>query len=88
MNNIKTFENFNNQDIFTYIKNNDIQSVKNYIDYGHDLNVEYGYRYTPVIYAAYKNNKEIICYYDLRYEKEFYINNIEELCILVNDLGL
>ena len=30
MNNIKTFENFNNQDIFKYIKNNDIESVKNY----------------------------------------------------------
>ena len=24
MNNIKTFENFNNKDIFTYLKNNDI----------------------------------------------------------------
>ena len=32
MNNIKTFENFNNQDIFTYIDNNDIKSVKNYIN--------------------------------------------------------
>ena len=33
MNNIKTFENFNNQDdIFRYIKNNDIQLVKKHID--------------------------------------------------------
>ena len=32
MNNIRNFENFNNQDIFTYIEKNDIQSVKNYID--------------------------------------------------------
>ncbi len=40
MNNIKTFENFNNQDIFTYIKNNDIESVKNYIDSGYDLNIQ------------------------------------------------
>ena len=48
MNNIKTFENFNNQDIFTYIKNNDIQSVKNYIGC------------TALIWAAYKNNREIV----------------------------
>ncbi len=40
MNNIKTFENFNNQDIFTYLKNNDIQSIKNYIDSGYDLNIQ------------------------------------------------
>ncbi len=40
MNNIKTFENFNNQDIFTYIKNNDIKSVKNYIDSGNDLDIK------------------------------------------------
>ena len=40
MNNIKTFENFNNQDIFTYIKNYDIESVKNYINSGYDLYLE------------------------------------------------
>ena len=56
MNNIKTFENFNNQDIFTYIKNNDIESVKNYINYGYDLNKQDNFGYTVLNYAAsYKN---------------------------------
>ena len=40
MNTIKTFENFNNQDIFTYIYTNDIESVKNYINFGYDLNIQ------------------------------------------------
>ena len=40
MNNIKTFENFNDQDIFTYVNNNDIESIKNYIDSGYDLNIQ------------------------------------------------
>ncbi len=48
MNNIKTFENFNNQDIFTYIKDNDIQSVKNYINSGYDLNIKNEYGYTTI----------------------------------------
>ena len=60
MNNIKTFENFNNQNIFTYIKNNDIQSVKNYINYGYDLNIQDEFYYTPLIYAAYYNKIEIV----------------------------
>ena len=40
MNNIKNFENFNKKDIFKYIYINDIQSVKNYIDSGYDLNMQ------------------------------------------------
>ena len=60
MNNIKTFENFNNQDIFTYIEKNDIQSVKNYIDSGHDLNIKNEYGYTPLIYAVYNDRLEIV----------------------------
>ena len=62
MNNIKTFENFNNQDIFTYIDNNDIKSVKNYIDSGNDLDISIQdfNNSTPLIYAAYNNNIEII----------------------------
>ena len=39
MKNIKTFENFNNQDIFDYIRTGDIESIKNYIDSGYDLNI-------------------------------------------------
>ena len=39
MKNIKTFENFNKKNIFQYIFDNDIQSVKNYIDSGYDLNI-------------------------------------------------
>ena len=60
MNNIKTFENFNNQDIFTYIEKNDIQSVKNYIDSGHDLNIKNEYGNTALILAAFYNNVEIV----------------------------
>ena len=40
MKNLKTFEEFNNKDIFKYIYINDIQSVKNYIDSGYDLNMQ------------------------------------------------
>ena len=61
MNNIKTFENFNNQDIFTYIKNNDIQSIKNYINSGHDLNIQDNFGHTALIWAARNSdNKEIV----------------------------
>ena len=56
MNNIKTFENFNNQDIFEYIYENDIKSVENYINSGHDLNIKNEYGYTALILAS-KNNK-------------------------------
>ena len=52
MNNIKKFENFNNQDIFTYIRNDDIKSVKNYIDSGYDLNIKNYNGYSPLIYAC------------------------------------
>ena len=60
MKNIKTFENFNTQDIFTYIEKNDIQSVKNYIDSGYDLNMQNGLNYTPLIYATKYNKIEIV----------------------------
>ena len=60
MNNIKTFENFNNKDIFTYIKNNDIQSIKNYIKSGYDLNKQDNDGDTALIDAAYLNNIEIV----------------------------
>ena len=60
MNNIKTFENFNNQDIFTYIKNNDIKSVKNYINSGYDLNIKNNEGETALIIASRNNNREII----------------------------
>ena len=60
MNNIKTFENFNNLDIFTYISNDDIKSVKKYIDSGYDLNNQSLYGYTPLIYAVLNSNIEII----------------------------
>ena len=60
MNNIKTFENFNKPDIFTYILNNDIKSVKNYIDSGYDLNIQDDYDYTPLIYATFHNKIKIV----------------------------
>ena len=60
MNNIKTFENFNNQDIFTYLKNNDIQSIKNYIDSGYDLNIQDNFGNTALIFSTYINNHEIV----------------------------
>ena len=59
MNNIKTFENFNNQDIFTYIKNDDIQLIKNYIDSGYDLDIINEYGYTTLMYAII-HNKTVI----------------------------
>ena len=55
MSNIK---NFKNKDIFTYIKNNNIQSIKNYIDFGYDLNID-DYGYTPLIYVSISNQIEI-----------------------------
>ena len=60
MNNIKTFENFNSQDIFTYIYNDDIQSVKNYIDSVYNLNIKEYTGITPFIYATINNNIEIV----------------------------
>ena len=60
MNNIKTFENFNNQDIFTYIKNNDIQSVKDYINSGYNLDSQNNSGDTPLILAASNNKMEIV----------------------------
>ena len=60
MNNIKTFENFNNQDIFTYIKNNDIESVEIYINSGADLNIRRRDGYTPLILASKNNKIEIV----------------------------
>ena len=60
MNNIKTFENFNNQDIFTYIDNNDIKSVKNYINSGYDLDKQNISGHTALILATYYNNIEIV----------------------------
>ena len=60
MNNIKTFENFNNQDIFKYIYNDDVQSVKNYIDAGYDLNIKNINGYTALILAAKNNNYKIV----------------------------
>ena len=60
MNNIKTFENFNNKDILTYIENNDIQSVKNYIDAGYDINKQDNFGYTPLMYAIHNNKIEIV----------------------------
>ena len=60
MNNIKTFGNFKKQDIFVNIINNDIQSLKNYINSGHDLNIENNYGYTPLMYACVYNKIEVI----------------------------
>ena len=60
MNNIKTFENFNNQDIFTYIRNNDIKSVKNYINSGYDLNIQDNYGNTALIIATINDHIEIV----------------------------
>ena len=60
MNNIKTFENFNNQDIFKYIYNDDVQSVKNYIDAGYDLNIKNINGYTALILATSNNKHEIV----------------------------
>ena len=61
MNNIKTFENFNNQDIFAYIRNDDIESIKNYIDSGYDLNIQNDVGGdTTLIYATSNNKIEIV----------------------------
>ena len=60
MNNIKTFENFNNQDIFTYIENNNIKSVKKYIDSGYDLNIQNNDGITPLMHATSNNKIEIV----------------------------
>ena len=60
MNKIKTFENFNSQDIFKFIVNNNIKSVKKYIDYGYDLNIEGEYGNTPLIFATSNNKIEIV----------------------------
>ena len=57
MNNIKTFENFNNQDIFKYVKNNDIESVKNYINSGYDLNIQNDVGGDTTLIWASRNNK-------------------------------
>ena len=60
MNNIKNFENFNKKDIFKYIYINDIQSVKNYIDSGYDLNLQNNDGITPLIYATSNNKIKIV----------------------------
>ena len=60
MNNIKTFENFNNQDIFTYIKDDDIESIKNYIDSGYDLNIQNNNGNTALIIATINDHIEIV----------------------------
>ncbi len=60
MNNIRNFENFNNQDIFTYIEKNDIQSVKNYIDSGYDLNIKDEYGDTVLIRVVINDKIEIV----------------------------
>jgi len=52
MKNIKTFENFNNQDIFKHIVDKDIKSVNNYINAGYDLNVQDKYGNTLLMLAA------------------------------------
>jgi len=60
MNNIKTFENFNNEDIFAYIGVNNIRGVKNYIDSGYDLSVIKYNGNTVLIEAAFYNTAAII----------------------------
>ena len=60
MKNIKTFENFNNQDIFDYIRTDDIESVKKYIDSGHDLNVKNEYGDAALIHAVDNDKYEIV----------------------------
>ena len=60
MNNIKTFENFNNQNIFKYIDKNDIESVENYINSGADINKQNNKGYTALMYATLNSNYEIV----------------------------
>jgi ankyrin repeat protein len=74
MDNIKTFENFNNQDIFLSIKNNDIESVKNYINSGYDLNEQDKHGETALIFATSKNNIEIVKLPTLRFKKSLFIS--------------
>ena len=98
MNNIKTFENFNNKDIFEYIKNGDIQSIKNYIDYGYDLNIKNLHGDSPLIHAAKYDKIEIVKlllnagvgideqnnYGDTALIHATYKNNIEIVKLLLN----
>ena len=60
MNNIKTFENFNNQDIFTYVEDGNIQLVKNYINSGYNLNMQDDNGNTLLIYSTFYNKIRII----------------------------
>ncbi len=60
MKNIKTFENFNNQDILEYIEKNDIKSVKNYIESGYDLNSQNSDGITPLIKSVINDKIEIV----------------------------
>ena len=75
MNNIKTFENFNNQDIFKYISNNDIKSVKNYINSKNDLNIQKIDGDTALIYAASYNNRKMVELLLDYYADEFILND-------------
>ena len=59
MDKIQTFKNFNNQDIIKFVRDGDIQSIKNYIDCGYDLNVMDKNGYVPIIEAA-RSNQIII----------------------------
>ena len=60
MNKIKTFKKFNSEDIFRYIRNGDIESVKNYIKFGYDLNIQSNDAYTPLSYAVVFKKIEIV----------------------------
>lgn len=48
MNNLKTFKNFNNIDIFEFIDKYNIQAIKDYINSGYDLNVQDKYGNNPL----------------------------------------
>ena len=78
MNNIKTFENFNNQDIFTYIENNDIKSVKNYINSGYDLDKQNNDGCTALICAAFNNKRNIVELLLDYHADEFILDNNNE----------
>jgi len=60
MNNIKTFDHFNKMNIFKYIERGDVESVKNYIDCGYDLNIKNRGTDTILIYSIRYNTIEII----------------------------
>lgn len=63
MNNIKTFEKFNDiadQNIFDYIRHNDLDSIKNYIKVGSDLNITNINGFTPLIYASFLGRFDVI----------------------------